>query len=209
MDATLAELFRAAVAHASSRIKWYGRNAQTKAATARACARWCADPVRRRHDRADLGGLSVPDHQTFGTGAEPKTRSRTSCPAADWPELGYLLLAAAGALIIFDQFFELVGLMDPLSAVGGSLQVLLAEFRFAWAGLMAKCGGTVSDGTQVAAFTTLARDFVTKVEILAEEETGGLGAALHRAAEHLRSQPQPQGLAERRPPGGRRGQVLI
>ena len=36
---------------------------------------------------------------------------------------------------------------------------------------MAKCGGTVSDGTQVAAFTTLARDFVTKVQILAEEET--------------------------------------
>ena len=35
MDATLAELFRAAVAHASSRIEWYGRNAQTKAATAK------------------------------------------------------------------------------------------------------------------------------------------------------------------------------
>ena len=35
MNTTLAEIFRSAVAHATSRIEWYGRNAKTKARAAK------------------------------------------------------------------------------------------------------------------------------------------------------------------------------
>ena len=48
--------------------------------------------------------------------------------------------------------------------------MLLAEFRFAWAGLMAKSAANLN-ASHVTELTTLARDFVTKVELLAEEET--------------------------------------
>ena len=85
-------------------------------------------------------------------------------------EVGYLLLALAGALIIFDQFFDSSGSWIRFRQSEARLQVLLAEFRFAWAGLMASSAGTITP-TRVTEFTTLLRDFVTKVEILAEEET--------------------------------------
>jgi hypothetical protein len=51
------------------------------------------------------------------------------------------------------------------------LQVLLAEFRFAWAGLMTMCRGICCDRAQAVEFVTLLREFVSKVELLAEEET--------------------------------------
>jgi hypothetical protein len=86
-------------------------------------------------------------------------------------EIGYLLLAVAGSLIIFDQFFDSSGSWIRFRQSEAHLQVLLAQFRFAWAGLMAKYAGTITAPAQVNEFTTLVRDFVTGVELLAEEET--------------------------------------
>lgn len=171
LDATLSGLFHAAVAHANSRIQWYGRNAGTKAATAKRLRKWSLILF--------AVGTIAPISVAFLLQITERFGSKGSTPSnffdyfklLPMAEVGYLLLALAGALIIFDQFFDSSGSWIRFRQSEARLQVLLAEFRFAWAGLMARCGGTVTDATQVTAFTALARDFVTKVEILAEEET--------------------------------------
>jgi hypothetical protein len=171
MDATLAEIYRAAVAHASNRIAWYGANAKTKSKVAKG--------LRIASLILFALGTIAPISVSFlfqineRFGPKPPAEGGLVKLFASWPmaETGYILLACAGALIIFDQFFDSSGSWIRFRQSEARLQVLLAEFRFAWAGLMAGCAGKVTDSTHVVACTTLARDFVTKVEILAEDET--------------------------------------
>jgi hypothetical protein len=49
---------------------------------------------------------------------------------------------------------------------------MLAEFRFAWAELLTKYGGLPTEQPQRAEIAALVRNFVTKVELCAETETG-------------------------------------
>jgi hypothetical protein len=173
VDATLSELFRSAVAHANSRIAWYGHNAGSKALTAKRLRKWSLILFAIGTIAPISVAFLLQITERFGS----HSATRSDWNSFDYfkllpmAEIGYLLLALAGALIIFDQFFDSSGSWIRFRQSEARLQVLLAEFRFSWAGLMAKCGGTVTDPAQVIAFTTLARDFVTKVEILAEEET--------------------------------------
>ena len=173
MDATLSELFRSAVAHANSRIDWYGQNAKTKATSAKRLRKWSLILFAVGTIAPISVAFLMQIAEQFGTGVQTRDEWNTFDYFALLPmaEVGYLLLALAGALIIFDQFFDSSGSWIRFRQSEARLQVLLAEFRFAWAGLMAKCGGAITDAAQVSAFTSLARDFVTKVEILAEEET--------------------------------------
>src|SRR5262249_38506690 len=69
------------------------------------------------------------------------------------------------------QFFDASGSWIRFRQSQARLQVLLAEFRFAWAELMTTCGGICSDRAQAVECVTLLRNFVSKVELLAEEET--------------------------------------
>jgi hypothetical protein len=91
--------------------------------------------------------------------------------AASMPyaEVGYVLLAIAGALIVFDQFFDASGSWMRYRQSEARLQVLLAELRFGWAELLAKSGGVVRPGAED--FVKQLREFVLKVELLAEAET--------------------------------------
>jgi hypothetical protein len=91
--------------------------------------------------------------------------------AVPFAEVGYVLLATAGALVIFDQFFDASGSWIRFRQSQARLEVLLAEFRFDWAVLMTKSGGTYSNSTEAVEPVTLLRTFVSKVELLAEEET--------------------------------------
>jgi hypothetical protein len=151
---------------------WYGWKAKAKASAAKHLRRWSLILFAIGTIAPISVAFLLQIAERFGSGSADKMHWNTSdyfklLPMA---EVGYLLLALTGALIIFDQFFDSSGSWIPFRQSEARLQVLLAEFRFAWTGLMAKCGGTI-DPNQVAAFTSLARDFVTKVEILAEEET--------------------------------------
>jgi len=85
-------------------------------------------------------------------------------------ETGYVLLALAGALVIFDQFFDASGSWIRFRQAQARLEVLLAELRFAWAERMAQCGGVLQPEI-AAGLIKLLRDFVTQVELLAEAET--------------------------------------
>jgi hypothetical protein len=185
IGATLGEIFRAAVAHGTSRIEWYSWNARAKASAAKHLRRWSLILFAVGTIAPISVAFLLQITERFGSGSADKIHWNTFdyfklLPMA---EVGYLLLALAGALIIFDQFFDSSGSWIRFRQSEARLQVLLADFRFAWAGLMAKCGGTI-DPNQVVAFTTLARDFVTKVEILAEEETS---AWAQRFSERLSS----------------------
>jgi hypothetical protein len=173
LDATLSGLFHAAVAHANSRIQWYGHNAGSKATTAKRLRKWSLILFAVGTIAPISVAFLLQITERFGSGSAARTDWNTFdyFKLVPMAEVGYLLLALAGAMIIFDQFFDSSGSWIRFRQSEARLQVLLAEFRFAWAGLMAKCGGTVTDAAQATAFTSLARDFVTKVEILAEEET--------------------------------------
>jgi hypothetical protein len=172
LDATLGALFHSAVNHANSRIEWYGRNAKTKSLAAKRLRKWSLILFAVGTIAPISFAFLVQIAEQFGSDKTTRNEWNTFDYFAILPmaEVGYLLLAVAGALIIFDQFFDSSGSWIRFRQSEARLQVLLAEFRFAWAGLMAKSAGTI-DPSQITAFTTLLRDFVTKVEILAEEET--------------------------------------
>jgi hypothetical protein len=86
-------------------------------------------------------------------------------------DVGLLLLATAGALIIYDQFFDSSGSWMRFRLAEARLRVMLADFRFGWAELMAKVRGDPWAGVTIGDFTKLLRDFVRGVEELAEAET--------------------------------------
>jgi hypothetical protein len=84
-------------------------------------------------------------------------------------EIGFVSLGIAGALVIFDQFFDASGSWIRFRQAQARLEVLLADLRYAWAMLLAKSGGLTTD--HAVAGVTLLREFVVKVEQLAEVET--------------------------------------
>jgi hypothetical protein len=140
LDATLGALFHSAVDHASNRIQWYGRNAKIKSSTAKRLRKWSlilfAVGTIARISVAFLMQIA----EKFGSGRRTRSEWNTFDYFAILPmaEVGYLLLAIASALIIFDQFFHSSGSWIGFRQSEARLQVLLAEFRFARAGLMAK-----------------------------------------------------------------------
>ena len=172
LDATLAALFHSAVDHANSRIEWYGRNAKIKASTAKRLRKWSLILFAVGTIAPISVAFLMQIAEKFGSGGLTRSEWNTFDYFAIVPmaEVGYLLLAIAGALIIFDQFFDSSGSWIRFRQSEARLQVLLAQFRFAWAALMAKSADNLNE-SRVTELTSLVRDFVTKVEMLAEEET--------------------------------------
>jgi hypothetical protein len=167
-DATLRMLFRSAVAHAQDRIDWYSRKAADRARKAKGIRWWSLFFFA-------VGTISpvfltflvkLADKNVLGSDPPNWVNRAASLPYA---EIGYVLLAIAGALIVFDQFFDASGSWMRYRQSEARLQVLLAELRYGWAELLAKSGGVVRPGA--AEFVRLLREFVLKVELLAEAET--------------------------------------
>ena len=141
LDQTLRALFQSATNHAQSRIEWYGENAQKKAFSAKSLRRWSLILFATGTIAPITIALLVSISKEFGgNDGGSVLYYAQSLPMA---EVGYLLLAIAGALIIFDQFFDASGSWIRFRQSEARLKVLLAEFRFAWAGVMARSGGVV------------------------------------------------------------------
>jgi SMODS and SLOG-associating 2TM effector domain 2 len=155
-EATLKALFDAALIHAEDRIAWYDRKAGSCAQVAR-CLRVAALVLFALGTLAPIVGTLL---------------VRLAIPAAQLPfaECGYVLLAIAGALVIFDQFFGVSSSWIRFRQSQARLEVMLAELRFSWAGLMAKYG-TNAAMVDTAECIGLLHDFVIRVERLSEEET--------------------------------------
>lgn len=169
-DATLKQLFHAAVTHAEDRIRWYDVKAAERSRVAKGIRLWSLIFFALGTIAPILLTFFVRLKEVAGAGGAAAT---LAVGAAKFPltEAGYVLLAFAGALVIFDQFFDASGSWMRFRQSQARLEVLLAELRFAWAGLLAKSGGGGVDREQAAKFVDLLREFVTKVELLAEQET--------------------------------------
>ena len=169
-DGTLRALFRSAVAHAESRIDWYSRKSAERAGKAKGIRRWSLIFFALGTMSPVFLTLLVKLADVRAMGAEPpKLNLFNHLANMPYAEIGYLLLALAGALVVFDQFFDASGSWMRFRQSEARLQVLLAELRYGWAELLAESGGVVRPGA--AEFVKLLRDFVIKVELLAEAET--------------------------------------
>lgn len=169
-DGTLSELFSTAVTHATDRIDWYDAKAAERAAVAKR--------IRFMSLLLFALGTLAPILLTFlikiaAVGKTPNTPSSWLDMIAALPlaEIGYVLLAIAGALVVFDQFFDASGSWIRFRQSQARLEVLLADFRFSWAQAMAQAQGSVIGKEPLPPFTSILRDFVIKVEWLAEDET--------------------------------------
>ncbi len=172
-EGTVHRLFDAAVIHAEDRISWYDRKASQRAAVAKGIRWWSLFLFAMGTLTPILLTFFVNAAKIFGSGVADKSKWNSIDWIAAIPlaEVGYVLLAIAGALVIFDQFFDASGSWIRFRQSQARLEVLLADLRFAWAELMTKYGGTFADRTQAVEFVTLLRTFVYQVELLAEEET--------------------------------------
>ena len=172
-DATLRRLFQAAVTHAQDRIDWYDDKAGELKAPSRRIRRLSLIFFSIGTLAPIIAGALVKLADLFGMNVKEPANWNWWDYAAHLPlaEIGYILLGIAGAAVIFDQFFDYSGSWMRFRQSQARLEVLLADLRFAWAELLAKSGGVVVDRPTAAGFVALLREFVTKIEQLAEAET--------------------------------------
>jgi hypothetical protein len=170
-DAALERLFQAAVAHAQNRLDWYDRKAGDKGRVARGLRWWGLFLFALGTLAPILLTLLYKLAQAFGSGKPDEAAFVDMLAKAPLAEIGFMSLGLAGALVIFDQFFDTSGSWIRFRQAQARLEVLLADLRFAWAGLFAESGGQSGDRVTAAAAIKLLRDFVVQVEQLAETET--------------------------------------
>jgi hypothetical protein len=162
-EPALKSLFSAAVLHAQDRIGWYAQKASQQARIAKR--------IRFVSLVLFAFGTLAPILATV-VGKIFKGKDFESLANFPWAEVGYVLLAVAGALVVFDQFFDTSGSWIRARRTEARLQVMLADFRFAWSELLTKYGGIPTEQPQRAELAAAVRGFVTKVELVAETETG-------------------------------------
>lgn len=159
-DAKLKAAVADAAASAAQALSTNAANAGNAAGAARAADTSASAAAQAASAAASAAASTLPDKNFVDWLA-----------AIPFAEVGYLLLAVAGALVVFDQFFDASGSWIRYRQSKARLEVLLAEFRFAWADTLTKFGGVITDRAQAQELTRLLRDFVSKVELLTEEET--------------------------------------
>ena len=195
----LAEMFKSAVIHAQSRIDWY----DTKSSVQQGKAKW-------------LRWLSLLFF-SLGTAAPllmalaNKIEKIGDLEVGKWPyaEAGYMLLAVAGAFVVFDQFFQYSASWMRFRLAQARLEVLLTDLRYSWDCELASCGGVITDGTVAAKLVGLLRDFAVGIESTAEAETKEWAAkfsdGLSKFDQNLKAAQGSGGGAAAVPPGGGSG----
>jgi hypothetical protein len=160
-EKTLTELFGVAVTHAEDRIAWYDRAARGYSIRARL--------IRRVALTLFILGTLAPIVATLlvRLGNLGYERDLAELPFA---EAGYVLLAIAAALVIFDQFFGYSSSWMRFRQSQAKLEVMLADLRFSWAALVV-ARDPDAESAQRNKCSALLHDFVVGVERLAEAET--------------------------------------
>jgi hypothetical protein len=171
-DEALEKLFRAAILHAQDRIDWYDKKASQRSRMAKRIRSFSLVLFAAGTLAPIVVTLLLKFADLLGFGQGPRTNWTWldyifRVPLA---EIGYVLLALAGALIVFDQFFDASGSWIRFRQAQARLEVLLAELRFAWAELLVGCSGNL-DPKATTELVRLLRAFVTQIELLAEAET--------------------------------------
>lgn len=166
IDATLVRIFDATIKRAKDRVAWYVDNGRRR-------AKW-SKRLRILSLMLFAIGTIAPILATFLTRLD-KSFPNSECwkPLSEfpWVELGFVLLALAGAVVIFDQFFGVSSSWLRFTQTQVRLEAMIEEFRYSWFALLAQSGGVVSATSGPADFVKLSREFIGKVQLLAQEET--------------------------------------
>ncbi|HZP21675.1 MAG TPA: SLATT domain-containing protein [Bauldia sp.] len=175
-DSTLEALFNEAVEAAAKAIDWFEKSARRRSKVAKAI-RTSALVLFA------IGTVAPVTVALFAKFAQSyHTAAGTAAPPFDWlqqlplAEIGYVLLALAGACVIFDQFFDSSGTWIRARQSQARLKAIVADFKFQWARIMAECGGVLSGDSFAnngvgARLTGLLGDFSKQVEAVNEEDT--------------------------------------
>jgi len=165
IDATLNRLFDATVERAQSRIDWYDKKGSERARVSKRLRWWAL--------MLFSAGTIAPILLTFVTKLSTAYQERSFVEVSKfpWTELGFVFLALAGALIVFDQFFGASSSWLRFRQTQVRLEAMLEEFRYAWISLMARSGGVLGVTVNPDDFVKLAHEFSTKIQAIAEEET--------------------------------------
>ena len=160
-DMTLTALFGVAVTHAEDRIAWYDRAARRYSISARL--------IRRASLTLFILGTLAPIVATLlvRLGNLGYEQHFAELPLV---EVGYVLLAIAAALVIFDRFFGYSSSWIRFRQSQAKLEVMLADLRFSWAALVS-ARDPDAESVQRTKCSALLHDFVVGVERLAETET--------------------------------------
>ena len=86
--------------------------------------------------------------------------------------IGYVLLALAGGLVLFDQRFGASRSWRRDRQAQARLEALAVSLRYAWAARLAKSEGAISHAATVKDLADLILTHVTAIEALSEAETG-------------------------------------
>ena len=164
---SLHELYAYAEKRADDAIKWYMRQKGKKALGSRAL-RLSAIILTTLGGLApiivSLGWLSTATGRLDRSGAFHFTDALVG-------QLGYLLLAIAGACILLDKFFGFSSGWMRYITTGMSIQKSLSQFRLDWAMMVAQLGGKNPTPDQVQLMITRLREFVALVDSEVEMET--------------------------------------
>src|SRR5690349_15257184 len=123
IDATLARVFEITVARAQSRIAWYATRGRARATGSKAL-RIVALLL------FSLGTLA-PVLATFLaqlSKAYKESGSLTTFAEFPWIQVGFVFLALAGAIVVFDQFFGLSAAWLRFTQTQMRLEAMLEEF---------------------------------------------------------------------------------
>lgn len=163
IEDSLVKLYEAAISHADRRIKWYDDKADA--------ARW----VSRRLRSGSLiffalGTIAPIASNIFAGIAATIIQHVTGAPDLTGPmervsvsDVGYIFLALAGGLVVFDQFFEYTASWTRYRQSQARLERLRADLRYTWASRMAAtmhsqrtviCGPGESNGATPPPSTT-------------------------------------------------------
>ena len=89
--------------------------------------------------------------------------------------IGYVLLALAGGLVLFDQRFGASRSWMRDRQAQARLEALAVGSRYAWAARLAKSEGAISHAATIKDLTDLILTHVAAIEALGEAETGEWG----------------------------------
>ena len=124
-------LFDAAMVHTEDRIKWYDKKAETRSKVAKRIRFW-SPLLFAVGTLAPIAATFVLKlYEPFGKTMPNDSNWLAFVAKLPYAEIGYMLLAVAGAPVVFDQFFDASGSWIRFRQAQARLDVLLSQFRFA------------------------------------------------------------------------------
>jgi hypothetical protein len=170
-ETALTALFLAAVAHTEHRITWLEQEAKAKSRAAQRVRFWSLVLIPVGMLAPIVVSILLQLHEPFDAAAQDRTTWLGYVVTPENAQIGYVLLAAAAALIVYDRFLASHGSWVGLRQAQAQLYVLLSQFRVTWTELQGRPVAAGSNYNREAELTRAVYEFLQRVEMIAEGET--------------------------------------